>query len=154
MGPRYAGTTDLVRVFNRALELLNSTTPESDQELLELVKKSKREMEKEQSVPPAKKEQSFPPAKKEQSVAPAKKARRGPSEVGDFQALGHRPNLATLTGDHGSGQSGSGSEGTPTQSTSGTSASVAHAQVRPIQIIRNPGRGSGRGEKQKRKSTR
>jgi hypothetical protein len=66
MGPRYAGTTDLVRVFNRALELLNSTTPESDQELLELVKKSKREMEKEQSVPPA---------KKEQSVAPAKKAR-------------------------------------------------------------------------------
>ena len=55
IGPRYAGTTDLVRVFNRALELLNSTTPESDQELLELVKKSKREMEKESSVPPAKK---------------------------------------------------------------------------------------------------
>lgn len=137
MGARYAGTQDLVRVFNRALELLNSTTPESDQELLELVRKSKREVEKEPSVPPA-----------------AKKTRRGPSEVGDFQALGHRPNLATLTGDHGSGQSGSGSEGTPTQSTSGTSASVAHAQVRPIQIIRNPGRGGGRGEKHKRKATR
>jgi len=55
MGARYAGTPDLVRVFNRALELLNSTTPESDQELLELVKKSKREIEKEPSVPPAKK---------------------------------------------------------------------------------------------------
>ncbi|KAG0586303.1 hypothetical protein KC19_2G080700 [Ceratodon purpureus] len=136
MGPRFAGTTDLVRVFNRALELLNSTTPESDQELLELVKKSKREMEKESSVPPT------------------KKSRRGPSEVGDFQALGHRPNIATLTGDHGSGQSGSGSEGTPTQSTSGTSANVAHAQVRPIQMIRNPGRGGGRGEKHKRKINR
>jgi len=136
MGARFAGTQDLVRVFNRALELLNSNTPESDQELLELVKKSKREIEKEPTAPPA------------------KKSRRGPSEVGDFQALGHRPNLATLTGDHGSGQSGSGSEGTPTQSTSGTSASVAHAQVRPIQIIRNPGRGGGRGEKHKRKSAR
>lgn len=53
MGARYAGTQDLVRVFNRALELLNSTTPESDQELLELVRKSKREVEKEPSVPPA-----------------------------------------------------------------------------------------------------
>jgi len=55
MGARFAGTQDLVRVFNRALELLNSNTPESDQEILELVKKSKREIEKEPSVPPTKK---------------------------------------------------------------------------------------------------
>lgn len=51
MGARYAGTQDLMRVFNRALELLNSNTPESDQELLELVKKSKREVDKETSAP-------------------------------------------------------------------------------------------------------
>lgn len=54
MGARYAGAQDLGRVFNRALELLNSTSPESDQELLELVKKAKRDMEKE-PAPPAKK---------------------------------------------------------------------------------------------------
>ncbi|XP_024394047.1 uncharacterized protein [Physcomitrium patens] len=137
MGARYAGSQDLVRVFNRALELLSSNALESDQELLELVKKSKREVEKEPSAPPI------------------KKPRRGASEVGDFQALGHRSNLAIFTGDHGSGQSGSGSEGTPAQSTSGTSATVAHVQVRPIQVIRHPGRGGGRGEKQKRsKGTR
>lgn len=60
MGARYAGSQDLVRVFNRALELLSSNALESDQELLELVKKSKREVEKEPSAPPIKKPRATP----------------------------------------------------------------------------------------------
>lgn len=46
IGSRYASSTDFTRVVHKAFELLNSSSPDSDQELLELVKKAKREGDK------------------------------------------------------------------------------------------------------------
>ncbi len=45
MGIRYAGSQEAL-LFNRALELLVSPAPESEQELLELVKKAKHDADK------------------------------------------------------------------------------------------------------------
>jgi hypothetical protein len=58
IGGRNGGAQDFTRVFNRALELLSSTSPESDHELLELVKKSKHEPDKE-PAPPVKKTRTY-----------------------------------------------------------------------------------------------
>ncbi|CAK9227898.1 unnamed protein product, partial [Sphagnum jensenii] len=46
MGIRYAGSQDVLCLFNHALELLASPALESEQELLELVKKAKRDADK------------------------------------------------------------------------------------------------------------
>jgi hypothetical protein len=51
MGTRNAGSQDTLRLFNRALEVLASPAPESEQELLDLVKKAKRDADKDH--PPA-----------------------------------------------------------------------------------------------------
>jgi hypothetical protein len=51
MGTRNAGSQDTLRFFNRALEVLASPAPESEQELLDLVKKAKRDADKDH--PPA-----------------------------------------------------------------------------------------------------
>jgi hypothetical protein len=59
--PRYGGGglgmgTDVLRTFNKALELLASNSADSDNELLDMVKKAKRETEKE--LHPTKKSRS------------------------------------------------------------------------------------------------
>ncbi len=46
MGIKYARSQDPSRLFNRALELLTSLVPENEQELLELVKKAKHDVDK------------------------------------------------------------------------------------------------------------
>jgi hypothetical protein len=46
MGIRCAGSQDTLCLFNCALELLASPAPESEQELLELVKKAKHDADK------------------------------------------------------------------------------------------------------------
>jgi hypothetical protein len=46
MGIRYAGSQDALHLFNCALELLASPALESEQELLELVKKAKCDADK------------------------------------------------------------------------------------------------------------
>ncbi|CAK9189391.1 unnamed protein product [Sphagnum troendelagicum] len=139
MGTRNAGSQDTLRLFNRALEVLASPAPESEQELLDLVKKAKRDADKD-----------HPPA----PTAVKKPSRRGVAEVKDFQALGHRPSPGALTADHGSGQqSGSGSEGGTSNSTTVNSGSIGHAQARLMNVIRS-GPGRGRIDKPKRKGTR
>ncbi|KAL3695264.1 hypothetical protein R1sor_009340 [Riccia sorocarpa] len=103
---------DVMRLFNRALELVNSNAPDSDNELLEMVKRAKREVEKEPFNPP-------------------KKARtaRVP-ETTELQALGHRTG-----GDHGSGQQ-------TTTGSDGGSVNMTQAQTRLMNVIRSgPGRG-------------
>lgn len=43
---RPAASSDDIRLFSKALELLSSTNPDSEHELLELVKKAKRDADK------------------------------------------------------------------------------------------------------------
>jgi len=74
MGIRCAGSQDTLCLFNCALELLASPAPESEQELLELVKKAKRDADK-----------YHPPV----PTAVKKPSRRGVVEVVDFQSLRH-----------------------------------------------------------------
>jgi hypothetical protein len=52
MGTRNAGSQDTLRFFNRALEVLASPAPESEQELLDLVKKAKRDADKDHTPAP------------------------------------------------------------------------------------------------------
>jgi hypothetical protein len=129
MGTRNAGSQDTLRLFNRALEVLASPAPESEQELLDLVKKAKRDADKDHPpAPTAVKKPSricvFPlcllvvistdafSLSLERRLSSTRfyvqivfdvfllLPGRGVAEVKDFQALGHRPSPGALTADH------------------------------------------------------
>eukprot|EP00249_Psilotum_nudum_P011765 c23367_g1_i1 orf=171-707(+) len=135
---RFQSPSDGFRLFNKALELLASNAAESEHELLELVKKAKRDSEKE--LPP-----------------PLKKAAtgRGVGEVPELQSFGHHSMVVPVPSDHAGGQqagisveSGAGSLNNPILGT--TPVAVGHSQTRLINVARS-GSGRGRVEKPKRK---
>ena len=47
---RGAASHDDIRLFSKALDLLSATNPDSEKELLELVKKAKRDADKEDTA--------------------------------------------------------------------------------------------------------
>ncbi|KAL2632356.1 hypothetical protein R1flu_017042 [Riccia fluitans] len=128
---------DVMRVFNRALELVSSNAQDSDKELLDMVKRAKRETEKEPFNLP-------------------KKARTGRvPETTELQALGHRTAVGS-SGDHGpvqqttTGPDGGSVTAAGAAGSTG-SANMTQAQTRLMNVIRGPGR--GRIEKPKRKGS-
>lgn len=126
---------DVMRVFNRALELVSSNSVDSENELLDLVKRAKRETEKEPFNLP-------------------KKSRpgRGP-ETSELQALGTHRVAAGPSADHATGQqAAAGADGSSTATATGN-ANMTQAQTRLMNVIRG-GPGRGRIEKPKRKVTR
>ncbi|KAG6542842.1 hypothetical protein Mapa_015746 [Marchantia paleacea] len=129
---------DVMRVFNRALELVSSNSVDSENELLDLVKRAKRETEKEPFNLP-------------------KKSRpgRGP-ETSELQALGTHRVAAGPSADHAtSQQAAAGPDGSSTAAgaTATGNANMTQAQTRLMNVIRG-GPGRGRIEKPKRKVTR
>ncbi|CAM6085150.1 unnamed protein product [Calypogeia fissa] len=143
-------STDVIRSFNRAIELVASNSAESENELLDLVKKAKREAEKEPH--------------------PSKKSRSGrvTGEPSELQPLPYKTPMVPISQEHlpflllgeqtssqpASSWSDAGSGTTSSVgSTTGGNGSMTQAQARLMNVIRG-GPGRGRIEKPKRKATR
>lgn len=135
IGSRYASSTDFTRVVHKAFELLNSSSPDSDQELLELVKKAKREGDKDPLPNP-------------------KKVRTGriAGELSDVPAVTHRSSTNSVSSEHAASGSDTTAGSTGPQGGQG-STSIGQAQARLMNVIR-AGSGRGRGDKAKRKGNR
>lgn len=139
---RSAGSNDGIRLFNKAIELLSSTTPESEHELLELVKKAKRERDVEREPSDTSKKTT---------------AGRGYGEFSDLSAYGHRTILVPMPGHVGVQPTNSnvetGALNSGNSALGSTSASSGHAQSRLIHAARS-GSSKSHAEKPKRKLAR